>query len=102
MNAKDFLIKYTFQDEEEAKDEQNERFARMMESYHQHKLRQANVSGSCHLVNECHAQYTTTDAVFEDLQMALKYAAEQQKLADKCKLNVEYRVRTMPLVGHDG
>lgn len=60
------------------------------------------VSRSCHLVNECHAQYTTTDAVFEDLQMALKYAAEQQKLAEKCKLNVEYRVRTMPLVGHDG
>ena len=60
------------------------------------------VSRACHLVNECHAQYTTTDAVFEDLQMALKYAAEQQKLADKYKLNVEYRVRTMPLVRHDG
>ena len=59
------------------------------------------VSRSCHIVNECHAQYTTTNAVFEDLQMALNYAAEQQKLADKCKLNIEYRVRTMPLVGHD-
>lgn len=60
------------------------------------------VSRSCYLVNECHAEYTITYAVFEDLQMALKYAAEQQRLADKCKLNVEYRVRTIPLVRYDG
>lgn len=56
---------------------------------------------SCYLVNECHAKYTITYAVFMDLQMALKYAAEQQRVADKCKLNVEYRVRTMPLVRYD-
>lgn len=60
------------------------------------------VSRSCYLVNECHAKYTITYAVFEDLQMALKYAAEQQRLADKLELNVEYRVRTMPLVRYDG
>jgi len=64
MKAKDFLIKYTFQDEEEAKDEQNETFARMMESFHRHKLRQFQVIDSLEL----------------DIQMLIdKYEAEKKK-----------------------
>lgn len=52
----------------------------------------------CYIINECHAQYTSAEIVFEDLEMATKYSAELQKEADKCKLNVEYRVKVVELV----
>lgn len=40
MSAKEFLIKYSFQDEEEAKDEHNEKIAKFMEAYHKASLRE--------------------------------------------------------------
>jgi hypothetical protein len=52
----------------------------------------------CYIVNECHHQYTSVEAVFTDLNSALSYASEQQSLAYKAKLNVEYRVKEMELI----
>lgn len=51
----------------------------------------------CYLINECLANVTIAESVFLDVEEAHNHAIELQKMADKSKLNAEYRVRPIDL-----
>lgn len=51
-----------------------------------------------YIVSECHPQYNVTEAIFEDKQDAIDYASSQQKLANDCKVPVQYRIQEIPFI----